>query len=122
MGPVNSTGNTLQDPEWRSSHQAKRNKCLGYISDSGKQSSPENRDQRTRGNSGGLGIEFSHWLIADSQLFLSCYHSGDGRSFSHIMKSVAGGVPPSRRNLVAHCARCPWLCMQICIMPSATEK
>lgn len=53
---------------------------------------------------------------------LSSYQLGSGRCFSHAMKSIAGGVPPNWRNLVAHWERWPWLCMQTCIMASDREK
>ena len=47
---------------------------------------------------------------------------GAGRSLSHTMKSVGGGLPPRARSFAVHCARWPWLCRQTCIRACATEK
>src|SRR5215472_9742565 len=79
-----------------------------------------------RGHGGGCDFNLGNFgPVLRERFWQSCllsYQSGFGRSFSHRMKSITGGVPPSRRSLVAHCERCPWLCMQTCIIPSATEK
>ena len=48
--------------------------------------------------------------------------SGAGRSLSHTMKSVGGGLPPRARSFAVHCARWRWLCRQTRIRACATEK
>ena len=50
------------------------------------------------------------------------YQSGAGRSLSHKMKSVGGGLPPRARSFAVHCARWPGLCRQTRIRACATEK